>query len=75
MQGLPMNNDNSFFGITLLTSAATTIMAFFDAHAAGIGAICTICTFIIYAVISYSKWRWLRNAKLQQKLYQDTLDL
>lgn len=62
-----MNNDNGFFGVTLLTSLATTIMAFFDAHAAGIGAMCTIGTFSIYAVLSYSKWRYWRNAKLQQK--------
>lgn len=62
------NSDNVAFGATALTSLATTIMAFFNANAAGIGAICTILTFSVYATISYLKWRLLKNAKVQQSV-------
>ena len=35
----------------------TAIMSYFDIHAAGIGAMCTVCTLIVYLIITLVRLR------------------
>ncbi len=71
-----MSNDvasNTAFVGASGSGIATIIMHFFNANAAGIGALCTLGTFLIYATISFFKWRHYRHANLRHKLPEESL--
>src|SRR6478735_7458874 len=61
-----MDNNNPPV-VTCITGVATMFLSFVDSHAAAIGALCSLCSFVVYAVTSYSKWKYFNEQRKANK--------
>ena len=58
-----LNNDSKVGLVSGAVASSTGLMGWFDVHAAGIGAICTLVTVVIYAGMAVRSIYKDRNAE------------
>lgn len=64
-------SNNTGIAVTASSGIATYIMHFFDAHAAGIGAIVTCLSFFVYLVSQVIKWKQYYEQRPYEKGVKD----